>query len=114
MKESLLILIFYLSVFSCTRETDQFNLALSRITNYLRMILRERSIPIGVRVYFVMNIYRKAIVMIHTAKQALLNKKQDEDKMREEQRKAKEDAFNKKMAKILSLKKHKSKVFLRF
>jgi uncharacterized protein YhhL (DUF1145 family) len=105
MKEKLLILVFFLSIFSVTCETDEFSLALTQISNYLRKILREKSIPIAQRLNFALVIYRKTIEILHEMEQALL-KKQAEDKVKEEN--------FKKLAKIIYFKKYKSSVFLRF
>ena len=94
MKEKLLIFVFFLSIFSATCETDQFSFALTQISNYLRKISREKSIPIAQRLIFALIIYRKTFEIVHGMEQALL-KKEDEDKMKEEQRKVKKRIYKK-------------------
>jgi hypothetical protein len=119
MKEKLLIFVFFLSIFSVICETDEFSLALTQISSYLRQISREKSIPIGQRLIFALVMYRKTFEVVHGMEQALF-KKQDEDKMKEEQRKVEEEKKKvkeenfKKMAKVFFLKKNKPRVFLRF
>jgi hypothetical protein len=114
MKVNLLILVFFLSIFSVTCETNQlsFSSALALVSNYLRNVLKEESIPFAERVLFIVNIYTKTLEMIYMMEKALLQRA-NEEKKREEQRKLKEESFKKATIFIL-WKKNKSRVFLRF